>query len=159
MIRLALGVLVLLGCACTCLRAEAVPNILLIYVDDLGYGDLGSFGHPVIQTPNLDELAEEGLRLNNYYAASALCSPSRAALLTGRLPYRTGIKSWIPENSGVYLKSSEVTLAEILLEKKLQNRARGKMAFKLQLGKQKRTPAKRSWVSICVWAQCFSNSH
>lgn len=90
------------------------PNILLIYVDDLGYGDLGSSGHPVIQTPNIDALAEEGMQLTNYYAPSALCSPSRAGLLTGRAPYRTGIKSWIPEDSGIFLKDEEITLAEVL---------------------------------------------
>ena len=90
------------------------PNILLITADDLGYGDLGSFGHPVIKTPNLDKLAEEGLRLTNYYAPSALCSPSRAGLMTGRHPYRTGIRSWIPRGSGVYLIEDEITLAETL---------------------------------------------
>jgi len=96
--------------------AEPAPrsNLLLIYVDDLGYGDLGSYGHPVLQTPNLDRLAEEGVRLTNYYAPSALCSPSRAALLTGRHPYRTGIQSWIPAGTGVYLRDQEVTLAELL---------------------------------------------
>ena len=92
------------------------PNILLIYVDDLGYGDLGSYGHPVLRTPNIDSLASDGLRLTNYYAPSALCSPSRAGLLTGRHPYRTGIKSWIPEDSGVYLRDAEITLAEVLKE-------------------------------------------
>ena len=96
------------------LLAKNLPNILLIYTDDLGYGDLASYGHPVIQTPNLDKLAKEGLKLTNYYAPSALCSPSRAGLLTGRTPYRTGIKSWIPDNSGVYLHESETTLAEIV---------------------------------------------
>ena len=90
------------------------PNILLIYVDDLGFGDLGSYGHPVLQTPNIDALAREGMTFNNYYAPSALCSPSRAAVLTGRTPYRTGIKSWIPEDSGVYLRDEEITLAELL---------------------------------------------
>jgi len=96
--------------------AEPAPrsNLLLIYVDDLGYGDLGSYGHPVLQTPNLDRLAEEGVRLTNYYAPSALCSPSRAALLTGRHPYRTGIQSWIPAGTGIYLRDRELTLAELL---------------------------------------------
>ena len=91
-------------CACALLTSAASlaatqPNILLIYVDDLGYGDLGSYGHPVLQTPNLDALAADGLKLTSYYAPSALCSPSRAGLLTGRHPYRTGIRSWIPEDS------------------------------------------------------------
>jgi len=96
----------------SCLAEQ--PNVLFIYVDDLGYGDLGSYGHPVIQTPNIDALAREGMTFTNYYAPSALCSPSRAGVLTGRAPYRTGIKSWIPENSGVYLKDEEITLAEVL---------------------------------------------
>ena len=95
-------------------QAEIRPNILLIYVDDLGYGDLGSFGHPVIRTPNIDRLAQEGMTLTNYYAPSALCSPSRAGLLTGRIPYRTGIKSWIPEGTSIFLHAEEVTLAEVL---------------------------------------------
>ena len=90
------------------------PNILLIYVDDLGFGDLGHYGHPVIRTPHVDALAADGMTFNNYYAPSALCSPSRAAVLTGRTPYRTGIKSWIPEDSGVFLKAEEITLAEVL---------------------------------------------
>ena len=92
----------------------AQPNILLIYVDDLGFGDLGSYGHPVLRTPNIDSLAADGLKFTNYYAPTAICSPSRAGLLTGRTPYRTGIKSWIPEDSGIYLRDAEVTLAEVL---------------------------------------------
>ena len=90
------------------------PNVLLVYVDDLGYGDLGAYGHPAIQTPNIDALAQEGMTFTNYYAPSALCSPSRAGVLTGRAPYRTGIKSWIAENSGVFLRDEEITLAEVL---------------------------------------------
>ena len=90
------------------------PNVLLIYVDDLGYGDLGLYGHPVIQTPNIDALGREGMTFTNYYAPSALCSPSRAGVLTGRAPYRTGIKSWIPEDTGIFLRDEEVTLAEVL---------------------------------------------
>ncbi|MEO0574152.1 MAG: sulfatase-like hydrolase/transferase [Pseudomonadota bacterium] len=96
------------------LSIAKTPNILLIYVDDLGYGDLGSSGHPTIQTPNIDALAAEGMTLKNYYAPSALCSPSRAGVLTGRAPYRTGIKSWIPQDSGIFLRDEEITLAELL---------------------------------------------
>ena len=92
----------------------ARPNVVLINVDDLGYGDLGCYGHRVIRTPNLDKLASQGLRFTQFYAPSALCSPSRAGLLTGRTPYRTGIKSWIPGNSGIYLHKSEITLAALL---------------------------------------------
>jgi arylsulfatase len=109
-VRHCLLLLLIFGCG----AASAKPNILLIYVDDLGYGDLGVFGHPVIKTPNLDELANSGLTLTNYHAPSAICSASRAGLLTGRTPYRTGIESWIPDGSGIYLRSEEVTLAEVL---------------------------------------------
>jgi len=98
----------------TGLQAAEQPNILLVYVDDLGFGDLGSYGHPVIRTPNIDSLADDGLRFTSNYSPSALCSPSRAGLLTGRSPYRTGIKSWIPEDSGVFLRDAEITLAEVL---------------------------------------------
>lgn len=90
------------------------PNILLIYVDDLGYGDTAVYGHPVVETPNIDQLAAEGVRFTQFYAPSALCSPSRAGVLTGRTPYRTGIESWIPDNSDVALNRDEVTLAAML---------------------------------------------
>jgi len=90
------------------------PNILLIAADDLGYGDLGSYGHHTIKTPVLDRLAREGLRFTSYYAASPLCSPSRAAMLTVRTPFRTGIESWIPEGTAVQLGPREITLATLL---------------------------------------------
>ena len=95
---------------------DGPPNVLLIYVDDLGYGDLGSYGHHTIQTPYLDRLAAEGIRFTDYYAPSALCSPSRAALLTGRTPFRTGIQNWIPENTDVQLGPSEVSLGTLFKE-------------------------------------------
>jgi arylsulfatase A-like enzyme len=91
----------------------AKPNILVIYVDDLGYGDTAVYGHPVVQTPNIDRLASEGVRFTQFYAPSALCSPSRAGLLTGRTPYRTGIQSWIPDDSEVSLNQDEYTLAQM----------------------------------------------
>jgi arylsulfatase A-like enzyme len=94
--------------------AARPPNIVLIVADDLGYGDLGSQGHHTIKTPALDRLAREGLRFTSYYAASPLCSPSRAAMLTGRTPFRAGIESWIPEGSDVQLGPREVTLATLL---------------------------------------------
>ena len=90
------------------------PNVLLIYVDDLGLGDTAVYGHPIVETPNIDRLAEQGVRFTHFYAPSALCSPSRAGLLTGRIPYRTGIKSWIPDGSSVSLDRSEITIAELL---------------------------------------------
>lgn len=89
----------------------AKPNILIIYVDDLGYGDTAVYGHPVVSTPNIDRLAQEGVRFTQFYAPSALCSPSRAGLLTGRTPYRTGVESWIPDDSDISLNRDEFTLA------------------------------------------------
>jgi len=114
--------------------SAAQPNILLIYVDDLGYGDLGSYGHPVIKTPNLDKLAADGLRLTSYYAPSALCSPSRAGLMTGRYPYRTGIRSWIPDGSGIFLRDEEITLAETLKSAGYQTALIGKWHLNSDLG-------------------------
>ena len=67
------------------------PNIVVLFADDLGWGDLGSYGHPNIATPHLDKLANEGQRWTSFYAPASVCSPSRAALLTGRLPNRTGM--------------------------------------------------------------------
>ena len=69
---------------------DARPNFVILFADDLGYGDLGTFGHPTIATPNLDRMAAEGLKLTSFYAAP-LCTPSRAALLTGRYPNRSGL--------------------------------------------------------------------
>lgn len=67
------------------------PNVVLIYCDDLGYGDIGCFGNTVIRTPHIDSLAADGTRFTEYYACNAVCAPSRAGLLTGRYPIRTGI--------------------------------------------------------------------
>jgi arylsulfatase A len=90
------------------------PNIVVIVADDLGYGDLGCFGHPRIKTPSLDRLAGEGVRFTTFYSGAPICSPSRAALFTGRHPYRVGIRDWISQDSGVYLPRSEVTIARLL---------------------------------------------
>ncbi|NQV31850.1 MAG: sulfatase-like hydrolase/transferase, partial [Phycisphaeraceae bacterium] len=62
------------------------PNIVVVFADDMGYGDLSCFGHPTINTPNLDRMASEGQKWTNFYVAAPICTPSRAALLTGRLP-------------------------------------------------------------------------
>ena len=67
------------------------PNVILICCDDLGYGDLGCYGNRAIRTPNIDRLARDGMRLTDYYACNAVCAPSRAGLLTGRHPFRTGV--------------------------------------------------------------------
>lgn len=95
---------------------DARPNVIIFLADDLGYGDLGCYGHPVIKTPHLDRFAREGMRFTQAYAACPVCSPSRAAILTGRAPYRNGVFTWIPAGSFIYLRTSEVALPRLLKE-------------------------------------------
>ncbi|MBX7207640.1 MAG: sulfatase [Verrucomicrobiaceae bacterium] len=90
------------------------PNVILILADDIGYGDLGCYGSKVIATPRLDRMAREGVRFTDFYVASAFCSPSRAALLTGRLPMRCGVPYVLFPSEHTGLPSSEVTIAEML---------------------------------------------
>ena len=73
------------------IKENSIDEYELIFVDDLGYGDLGSYGHPTIKTPTLDRLSYEGQKWTQFYSASSVCTPSRAALLTGRLPIRNGM--------------------------------------------------------------------
>jgi arylsulfatase A len=88
------------------------PNVVVVLADDLGYGDLGSYGARDVRTPNLDRMAAEGMLFTNFYAAASVCSPSRAALLTGRYPIRTGVTGVISANTKRALPTEEVTLAE-----------------------------------------------
>lgn len=90
------------------------PNIVLFLADDLGYGDLACFGHSIIKTPNLDTFAKQGMQLTQCYSASAVCSPSRSALLTGRTPHRNGVFTWIAEGAPLHLRTSEITLPKLL---------------------------------------------
>ena len=92
------------------------PNIILLFADDMGYGDLSSFGSPTIVTPHLDRMADEGVRLTSFYAAASVCSPSRVGLMTGRYPVRMGINSVFFPESWTGLPPEERTLAEELRE-------------------------------------------
>jgi arylsulfatase A-like enzyme len=106
------------------------PNVVIIFMDDMGYGDLSSFGHPTIQTPNIDNMAQKGQKWTNFYVASAVCSPSRGALLTGRYPVRIGLGG---ENKRVFFPNSigglppeEFTIAELLKKRGYKTAAIGK---------------------------------
>ncbi|HCS51947.1 sulfatase-like hydrolase/transferase [Rubinisphaera sp.] len=92
----------------------APPNFLVILCDDLGYGDLECYGHPNIKTPNLNQLAKEGIRFTDFYSAAPVCSPARVGLLTGKTPNRLGIYDWIPPGHPMYLKSETPTIASLL---------------------------------------------
>ncbi len=117
--RTLLITLVLLsGCASQPQSDEQKPNFIILFADDLGYGDLGSYGHPYIRTPNLDQLAAEGQRWTDFYVADPVCSPSRGALLTGRLPVRSGLYgehiAVLFPNDPAGMPAAETTMAEVL---------------------------------------------
>ena len=105
-------------------QTRGQPNLVIIFADDLGYGDLGVFGHPSIRTPYLDAMASKGQKWTNFYV-QPVCSPSRAALLTGRLPVRNGMfgtpagtaPKVFRDNAAKGLPSEEVTIAEVLKSK------------------------------------------
>jgi len=81
------------------------PNIIVIYADDMGYGDLGCYGSKAIKTPNIDQLARDGMRFTDFYAAAAVCTPSRASLLTGRYAHRTGVTFPISAGTDTFSRS------------------------------------------------------
>ncbi|MCL5128545.1 sulfatase-like hydrolase/transferase [Algibacter sp. L4_22] len=132
-IKYMLCVVVLLGISCkskenSLLKEDTVqtekssqPNIVVMLCDDLGYGDLAAFGHPIIKTDNLDKLAKTGIKLTNFYSTAPVCSPSRVGLLTGRSPNRAGVYDFIPgykksedNRDLVHLQADEVTIPAIL---------------------------------------------
>jgi arylsulfatase A len=105
---------------------ETIPNFLVLLADDLGYGDLGCYGNDSIHTPNLDRLAQNGVKLTSFYASAPVCSPSRAGLLTGRIPSRAGIYEWISHNSDVHLPAGELTISSHLQQAGYQTALMGK---------------------------------
>jgi len=96
------------------LKAATQPNIVIMLADDLGAGDLSCYGSPENKTPHLDQLAKDGLQFSDFYAASAVCSPSRAALQTGRFSVRAGVYSWVATSQKMHLRVEETTIAELL---------------------------------------------
>lgn len=124
------SLILLLGALVSACQSPSKPNVVFILVDDLGWSDLGCYGSSFYDTPNLDRLAEQSIRFTNAYAASPVCSPTRAAILTGKHPARVGITDWIPGMSAERAKNpllrtpedlhnlplEELTLAELFRE-------------------------------------------
>ena len=120
--RINLLAVLLIFIAASCQQAEKTvdrqPNFIIIFADDMGYGDVASYGHPTIRTTNLDRMASQGQKWTNFYTAASVCTPSRAGLLTGRLPIRSGMVSnkkrvLFPDSKGG-LPQSENTIAKLL---------------------------------------------
>ncbi len=106
--------------------AERPPNVVIVYFDDLGWGDLSCFGAPRIHTPNIDRLAREGTRFTSFYVSQAVCSASRASLLTGCYANRVGIHGALGPEAKVGLSTNEVTLAQLLRSRGYATAAVGK---------------------------------
>ncbi len=106
------------GCLTQCTKkSEKLPNIIIIFTDDQGYADVGCFGAKGFETPNLDELANEGIRFTNFYASQAVCSASRSSLLTGCYAERVGISGALMPTAKIGLNHNEETIAELLKKK------------------------------------------
>jgi len=94
-----------------------LPNIVIIYADDLGYGELGAYGATELKTPNLDKFANGGMRFTNGYASSATCTPSRYALLTGTYPWRNKSAKILPGTAPLIIDTAQMTIPRMLKEK------------------------------------------
>lgn len=117
------------------LTAAERPNIVFLLADDMGYGDLACYGHPVIKSPNLDRLAADGMRLTDCYAASPNCSPARTAILTGRSPYRVGMYDFA-RFKPMHIPAEELTIAEVLRDGGYQTMFAGKWHCSGEFSKQ-----------------------
>jgi arylsulfatase A len=111
------------------IKAQSQPNFIIILADDLGYGDLSCYGHPTIKTPNIDKMASEGIKFTQFYVGANVCTPSRSALLTGKLPIRNGMIGslgvFFPNSAGG-LPTTETTVAKALKTKNYQTALVGK---------------------------------
>ena len=123
-----------------CCWGEHQPNMIIMNMDDLGWGDLGVMGHPAKETPNLDRMASEGILFTEFYTSAAICSPSRASLLTGRLPLRNGFyqstypgrNAYTPQDITGGIQEEEVLIPEVLAK----GGYRSKIVGKWHLGHQ-----------------------
>jgi arylsulfatase A len=142
--RFLTAIMLLLACGLST-AAEQRPNVVLLLADDLGYKDIGCYDGPV-KTPALDGLAAKGVRFTDFYSGAAVCSPSRAVLLTGRQNLRAGIYSWLHPEQNAHLRDQEVTLAEILQHHGYATAHFGKWHLGLpSAGKQIPTPAEHGF--------------
>ncbi|MGJ8671467.1 sulfatase [Rubritalea sp.] len=116
--RLFLSILTLstLAVSSSAIAQSTRPNVLIFFIDDLGWADIGANGSTFHETPNIDALAKTGANFKNSYAANPVCSPTRAALMTGKAPQRVGITQWIPTGSKIALPLTEVTIGEAFQE-------------------------------------------
>jgi arylsulfatase A-like enzyme len=122
------------GCSAPADVGNKNPNVIIIFADDLGYGDLGCYGNPTIRTPNLDLMAQEGMKFTQFYVPSPVCSPSRSALLTGCYPKRISLhKHVLFPNYDYGINKDEVLLSEMLKKKGYKTAIYGKW----HLGHQK----------------------
>ncbi|CAN5818760.1 sulfatase-like hydrolase/transferase [soil metagenome] len=118
--------LVILSIICKFALSAAQPNIVLLYADDLGYGDVGAYGSKQIPTPNMDRLAKEGLRFTSGYSPSATCTPSRYAMLTGEYAWRQKGTGILPGNAALIIKPGRTTLPSLLQKAGYQTGVVGK---------------------------------
>ena len=112
------GMLLFSACTDPGIKKDLKPNFVIIMADDLGYSGIGCFGNEVIETPNLDQMASEGIRFTDFHSNGPVCSPTRAALLTGKYQQRTGIEGVVTaaRHRDIGLDLDEITFADALKE-------------------------------------------
>ncbi len=110
------------------------PNIIVIYADDLGYGDVGAYGATELKTPNIDKLAEEGMRFTDSHASSSTCTPSRYALLTGEYPWRNEEAKILPGSAPLIIDTAKMTIPKMLKDKGYHTAVVGKWHLGLGIG-------------------------
>jgi len=131
-------------------KAAKQPNIILILADDLGYGALGSYGNRFNETPNLDHLAREGLRFTDAYASATVCSPTRAALMTGQHPARSGITNYLEGDDVKFLSPSYITLNERLKSAGYVTGLVGKWHLTGDYSKRRGAPQVHNWDEVIL---------
>lgn len=136
--RMALIVLILTCCIFIKLSAQVKPNVVFILVDDLGYGDVGCYGATKLKTPNIDKLASEGRMFTDAHSASAVCTPSRYAMLTGQYPYLAangkGVWGPLPIASELIINANDLTVADVFKRKGYATAAIGKWHLGFKTG-------------------------